>query len=716
MRSISIPRISHREPFIILICWLAIPLASMSQSMEDKEATMMREEAVHPAVEKFKALVESGREIDRGTLLAAAAALKVRRPKEKSDIELETAIQRASRPQKKRGKNIDPAELEKKQQAHLAHLKEKSGPFVEETPTRELRFAPEKVMWAAENLDQIIETRLRETGGEFNPLTTDEQFVRRIYLDAAGRIPTAEETERFLDERSATKRSDLIDRLLLSEDYPSQMYNWFAEMLRVIDKKGHPVVHEGYQAWLMDQAAGNRPWNETVFDLVAAEGNLVTDPEVGWIDRDEGVLTNHVSNTLTTFMGADVSCAECHDHPFADWTQKEFYELAGFFGQTVLPGRLRGIPKFQVGHMHFVSDEPDQHLSFPEDYAYDDAEPGSQVTPTFPLYQKLAPRSEGTPEEPLGRKDFAAWLTHPENEQFAATIANRLWDKAFGRAALVPMTVMDDLSIADNPKLVTTLAKLMRYLGFDLLEFQRIVYNTRAYQAQSSTAPEVGEPYRFEGPVLRRMKAEQAWDSLATLVKGDAVNEAKRPRKLNIWAKDVFEYTSLSTVRRGSPEDGAGGGRNAEFAPLLEKGEALTTKLLREYGGGKGSGLQGIEIKEKFARASELKQPAAEAHFLRQFGQSERELLDGGTTEGNVPQILMLLNGKEVNELTGRDSHIMKLVSEARSDQDAVEALYLSFLSRAPTSEEKSVISQDGIEPAELIWLLMNTREFLFIQ
>ena len=169
-------------------------------------------------------------------------------------------------------------------------------------------------------------------------------------------------------------------------------------------------------------------------------------------------------------------------------------------------------------------------LTFPKDYKYDDAKPGEPVLP------KLIQWADGDAKSPAYaidtsdpeklRDQFASWLTHKENPRFAATIANRLWKRAFGLAVQEPVTDLDDLSKASNPELLAALTEDMKRVNFNLRDFQRIIYNTQAYQRQVSLTPDLAKgPYLFPGPLLRRMTAEQAWDSVLTLVVGPQLDQ-----------------------------------------------------------------------------------------------------------------------------------------------------------------------------------------------
>lgn len=622
--------------------------------------------------------------------------------------------------------NYKPGELEKIQEENLKWL-QRPAPLKEPELTRAHRHSTEQIECAAKMIDEVVTSKLSESKLAINPLTTDEQFIRRLYLDIAGRIPTTQETQAFLADNEPNKRRDLIDKLLLSQDYPSQMFNWLADMMRVRELKSNQGENDSYQAWLLDQVRANRSWSQSVYDMLTAEGDLVTTPAVGWLVRDSGMPLDSLANTLTTFMGASVGCAQCHDHPFNDYTQRNFYELAAFFGSTDIPGKnVRGAPKILKDRLHYAVSDPDKSLTFPDDYQYKDVAPGSKVTPAFAMMKQLAPRSSGSAAKPLGRHDFAGWMTNKKNEQFAATITNRLWGKAFGRAVMEPVTEMDDLDDkgkGHDPKLIHLIAGFMQSLDFDLMAFQRVIYNTRAYQARASVTPEVGTPYHFPGPLVRRMTVGQAWDSLVTLATGEGINDHQRDRRSLMWSYNVFKDGAIQAMEFGDNDEkskkGGDKGHRIEFAKLISEAEKMSAQLLSEL-----SGVEGRRGKKQaqnaggsaLARASERPRPEEDSHFIRQFGQSERELADAASTEGSVPQTLMLMNGNEHEMLSSDDSHLMKLVKHGRSDDERTELMYLSFLSRRPTAFERGFISREKVSLSDLTWLLMNTREFIFVQ
>ncbi len=186
---------------------------------------------------------------------------------------------------------------------------------------------------AAARIDMLVEAGLKQAEQKPNPLASDEQFVRRVFLDLAGRIPTREETLEFLDDTSLSKRAKLIDRLLNSPGYNSHLFNYFADMMRMTDS-ANKVRYFTYQDWVKGQIADNVPWDKMVHAMMTADGRLLKNGATGYLLRDAGMRLDNLSLTLSTFLGANVSCAQCHDHPFADWTQRQFYEMAAFFGAT----------------------------------------------------------------------------------------------------------------------------------------------------------------------------------------------------------------------------------------------------------------------------------------------------------------------------------------------------------------------------------------------
>ncbi len=644
------------------------------------------------------------------------------------------------------------------------------------------------VAQAAAKIDQLVANGLikanptRATAGKeaiksFNPMASDEQFVRRVYLDIAGRIPNYDEASAFVKDASPKKRSNLIDMLLESDGYKTHLFNYFAEMLRIKDEfeqdnvRGTPYIN-----WFKEQIAKNEKWDKTVYQMVTATGKMWDkkpdgsyNGAAGYLLRDAGMPLDNLANTLTVFLGTDVACAQCHDHPFAEWTQKQFYEMASFFGATTTrlnPKDMGGvnqvdrlmtgiepmveesgqdIKKVRNGIQNFlrantsaIRDRDMNGMKLPHDYQYKDGKPGDPVAPKFVTW---SPQDKTNPaykqkkgnEEKL-RLSFANWMTHPENPRFAMTIANRMWKRAFGAGVNEPVTNIDDPEQSVNPELLKHIAQEMKRVNFDLKEFMRIIYNTRAYQSEATSENiALGELYFFQGPMLRRMTAEQAWDSYMTLVLGQP-DGYKAPLQ-DLYAKSIdmnletvdaktalMKYSAYRNMQQkeralmGGGLDMAGGD-----SMMMEGGAAKPAAKSATVAAADGPGKILTYEGMRLMRSAEIQQPAPGGHFLIDFGQSPRALIDGSSKIGNVPQVLMMMNGKAQKMLTSRDSLVFRTMDKVTNPSDKVERMFMTIMNRRPTLQEKDIakreLSTHGEEGySNMIWALINTREFMFVQ
>jgi len=604
---------------------------------------------------------------------------------------------------------------------------------------------------AADRIDALIDRKLKDKGIIPNPPASDETFVRRAYLDIAGRIPTRAETVAFLKDTSAQKRAQLIRTLLHSDGYTSHLYNYFANMLRVRDPDNSRLMKaDPYVAWLKQQISENQPYNQTVSAMLTATGKLWSNGATGYLLRDSGMTLDNVANTFSIFLGTDVACAQCHDHPFSDWTQKQFFELAAFFGATQtgeyggmmdedpverILGELREFTEKNGGdttkvdevrglladiitaNRFVVRDIKENRLRLPSDYAYKDGKPNEPVKPKFIRWggedrYNDAYKQNRNNEEKL-RQAFASWLTHKSNPRFSITIANRMWKRAFGVGAAEPVRNVDDPNLAANPELLRHLGQEMIRLNWRLKDFLEIVYNTRAYQREATTeAVGMGENYYFQGPLLRRMTAEQTWDSFMTLVLGDP--DAYTPRVTqqqgNAIDLDIDKATGQLVASKLE-------GFLRAQAALSERGGGLANAAMAE-GGKKILEHNGM----KLLRAADLEQPAPDGHFLREFGQGNRDLIDGNHTEGSQPQVLMLMNGSVQAMLTHPDSLLLREVLQQELPKKQVEAAFLTTLNRQPTETEKKLVFAqltehgDQAGAANVIWALLTSLEFMFVQ
>jgi len=607
---------------------------------------------------------------------------------------------------------------------------------VDDTPRLELVSKPvdparhAQAMKSARQIDKLVAANYAEHKVEPMPRTTDEQFVRRIYLDIVGTIPSYRQTTSFLASTDPDKRTKLIDELLGSEGYASHFFNYWADILRYRDRLSEDVRGEPWRQWIKQSLASNKHYDEFVHEMLAAEGLIWENPATGYLQRDPGMPLDNVNNTIRIFLGTRIGCAQCHNHPFDKWTQKQFYQTAAFVfpTQTQTYGgdkrfwsedpnkrlhdeyaaieqeeedRRQRSYQFDAHlrtNMKIVNDNLGRKIQLPKDYAYSDAKPGDVVQPKtlFGGEVTLAPG-----ESP--RKAFAQWLTSKDNPRFAVTIANRLWKQVFGAGQIEPVDDMMDSTVAENPALMKFLEAEMKRLDFDMKEYLRILFNSETYQRQSfDHEVAIGTPYHFPGPMLRRMTAEQAWDSFLTLARPE-------PGFQEIPATLYKEAVAVDLGKDTAERILASRDKVAALDQMRNKAQ---DKYRAKY-----------DRNVLMARASELPSPMPPNHFLRMFGQSDRELISASSTQGSVPQVLFMYNGPVTHMLLAEGSTIYNNIVKKKNVSDAVKVVFLSILNREPDAEElATAISQvrgeqvAAVAFGNVVWSLVNTREFMFVQ
>ncbi|MFM9960059.1 MAG: DUF1549 and DUF1553 domain-containing protein [Planctomycetaceae bacterium] len=608
----------------------------------------------------------------------------------------------------KRGANAKPAPPK----TNLPTGAEKTK--VEIAPVKpELRDA---ALRSAAKIDALVEAGLKKAGQKPNEMSSPEHFLRRVFLDITGTIPTSKQTEIYLANRAESGRIALVDSLLNRPGYASQMYDWMADILRLVDRAGNDNYLRPYSDWVKECLRDNESWDSMVHDMLTAEGRVWDEPAVGFVLRDPGMPLDNLNNGVRIFLGTRIGCAQCHDHPFDKWTQKEFYSLAAFTAGI----EYRPTTKININNKDIdkasnkdgkesnearqakqmmrlnrsgVSSNDKKQLKFPHDYQYDNAKPEQFAVPA--VLWGTAPSKITNSER---RKIFADWVTDEDNPRFSLTMANRLWQKAMGIGLIEPVDDLKDETKATNPELMEFLAKELARLKFDLKEFQRIIYYSKTYQRAATYAeldPE--KPYLFPGPLLRRLTAEQVWDSLLTLT---------MPNPDTVIRPDDDEYVeTVSLTEKTTAEE------------LLKKVNRLD-EVKKEENKEKNKRLyKGQEL----VRASELPQPLPEGHFLRQFGQSDRQSIADSHTDGTVPQLLTMFNGPVTHMMLEQGSVIYNEVTAEKSVEAQINKIFILVLNRHPTTAERAVALKEmkSAGPAgygNVIWALLNTREFLFVQ
>jgi len=320
---------------------------------------------------------------------------------------------------------------------------------------------------------------------------------------------------------------------------------------------------------------------------------------IGFYQRDENKL-DHLAYAVQVFLGTQIICAQCHDHPFDQWTQMDFYGMAAYThginnrGATLDLVTLPASAKKQGFALEDLNDvrkaisgalQPLKYASIklderklpllPPDYKYQDGKPGDEVPPKVLFGEPAVPQEGGTRLQAL-----ADWVTSPRNPRFTLVIANRMWKRAFGLGLIEPVDEMMDSSAASNPELMRFLTQLMVDQRYSLKSFQRVLFNTQAYQRTASTVlPEPGAIYHFTGPLPHRMSAEQVWDSIVTLIQGD-IDSLVSESNANL-RKYLTGLKQLSTTVREKGLEGLAGIAK-EARARQEAATAQITKLREE--------------------------------------------------------------------------------------------------------------------------------------
>jgi len=766
------------------------------------------------------------------------------------------------------------------------------------TPPRD-RAADDAKPDASRRIDEMIEAGLKEQGMSPNASIDDSAFVRRVYLNVGGRIPTIEEAEAFHADTYPLKRQRLIEQLVAGEAYVSNFYHFWADLLRISSDLDAPVL-AAYELWVKQALRENKPYDELVYELVTATGEFWDNGATGYYFRDRGMPLDNMSNTERLFLGTRLECAQCHNHPFDKWTQMDYFEMAAFsYGMSsrgrdganrrLIDSQLRSkrkevfvsatgiadfpaineskvsaflknprkskwLEKHGLSESEFraliargkaaveemeaeadtmkevvkqlyqplkysgVNENGRSQVKLPHDYQYSDAEPLSPVAAKTMFGSEIP--AEKFAED--GIEAYASWMTSPENPTFTKVIVNRLWKEVFGHGLIEPLDELTDQTEASHPELLAYLENLMRELDYDMQAFLTVLYNTETYQRSADSSEMVlGAPYYFPGPVLRRMSAEQIWDSVVALALPDV--DHYRPQVTGNLQSIERQRLIYESLEGRSPEEFMA--MLEELAPLVgsvqpkldELREKITAArklddgtLMRELKtelaeAGKGlkrsindlgyyklekmpgdevliaaAGLTGVDagqltsqtagarngmtitelpaviperaeqsvgggdrqrgknkrrklgrgdedyrsyrnLVSKMARASELDSPAPRGHFLRDFGQSDCEMIENSAESASVPQALNLLNGPIVEALTNRYAAFGSRLHQAGDVEEKARMIFQAMLTREPTTDELSIVRSEverfGDDAYDgIVWSLLNTQQFLFVQ
>ncbi|MFN6205822.1 MAG: DUF1549 domain-containing protein [Planctomycetota bacterium] len=344
-------------------------------------------------------------------------------------------------------------------------------------------------------------------------LCSDDEFIRRVYLDLTGLPPSSDQVRAFLaDQReSQLKRNELVDRLIGSDEFIDYWSNKWADLLQVNRKFLAPEGASSFHAWIRQQVADNVPYDQFVRAILTASGSNKDQPAAAYY-KILRTPTEMMENTTHLFLATRFNCNKCHDHPFERWTQDQYYQTAAWFAQVKLSedpasngGRIGGTdveaptPLFEM-----IADASEGEMLHDRT---------KQVTaPAFP-YQVAS--ATGTPAELPRRERLARWLTAPDNPYFASTYANRLWGYLLGVGLIEPLDDVRASNPPSNPELLNYLTKELVESNFNTRHLLAMICKSRTYQLSvESNEWNSDDRTNYSRAVPKRLPAEVLYDAL----------------------------------------------------------------------------------------------------------------------------------------------------------------------------------------------------------
>lgn len=520
-----------------------------------------------------------------------------------------------------------------------------------------LSLGPTPLRADPEPLRQVIDARVR-AGWEARKLTparpaSDAEFLRRVYLDLAGEVPTFEETVAFLDSKDAGKRDRLIDKLLADPRYARHQADEWDMVLFGRRPPGYDTdKRDGFRAWLRSRFEQNVPYDEWARELLKAEGNSAENGALYYVQY-RNQPEDAVEAIAQTFLGVQLQCARCHNHPFEPWKQKDFFGMAAFLARldVVTVGKKGNLTMYAIGERNTgevkftgpakTSKAGDKGEPVPPKFLLG-AELAEPPVPKDFKEERFAP-NKVPPKPKFSRKDaLADWATKADNPFFARAIANRLWAQFMGRGLVHPVDNLSPSNKPTHPELLDALAKGLVEHKFDLKWFVKELVSSQTYQLSGAGTGEA-MPEGYPHARSRPLSAEELIES---------------------W-RVATGYAAWEKATGGRKDD------TGRFRPL---GEYVV-------------------------------------HF---FGTPNTGT---GDFQGGLHEHLYLNNGPLSQMIGVKDGLAEYVGDAKKPVAERVERLFLTTLNRRPTPEEAkrfAAFLEEKNPPTDAVWALITSSEFRF--
>ncbi len=363
-------------------------------------------------------------------------------------------------------------------------------------------FAPARTPQSAPDpLDRLVHQRLAALGLPTSPRCDDVTYLRRVSLDLTGQLPTPEVVRAFSSDSDTKKREKLVDMLLNSESYVDFWTQRWSDLLRSSERTLGKKSRDAYHGFIRESISKNKPYDVFVAELLTNSGDSVAKPAVNFYRAGKSEYRPALTpeelgeTTAQLLMGVRLQCAHCHNHPYEKWTQRQYYQLAAFFGRIEAQNKNEAegeIKSQEMGEVYHPKT-------------------GEALAPAALDGPMLAKDFKGD-----RRAAFSQWLTAPSNPFFARLLANRLWKYTMGRGLVEPVDDFRVTNPATNEPLLKALTDEVRASGYDLKKLLRRLVLTQTYQRDSRRVPGNERDDRYYSRFfVKRLAAEPLLDALS---------------------------------------------------------------------------------------------------------------------------------------------------------------------------------------------------------
>ena len=344
-------------------------------------------------------------------------------------------------------------------------------------------------------VDDLVIEKLKTLNVAPSSLADDSTFIRRAYLDAAGILPTAEEVEYFLADKSADKRAKLIDKLVERDEFVDYWaYKW-SDLLLVSSRKLRSNAMWSFYDWIRESVKNDKPWDQFAREIYTSSGNTRQNGALNYFVIHKDPI-DMAENATQAFLGQRLTCARCHNHPLEKWTQKQYYQFANLFARV---GEKNGSESGDI----VVFAKASGDINHPR-----------LLKPLAPTPLDGTPMALDSPED--RRVHFAAWLTSKDNSYFQRAIVNRVWGNFMGRGIVDPVDDVRATNPASNEDLFRALCKDLVDHGFHVKQLIRTIMNSAAYQlASEANATNQNDNKYYSKYIVKRLPAEVLLDAMS---------------------------------------------------------------------------------------------------------------------------------------------------------------------------------------------------------